>query len=167
MRVLISGAGIAGLSLALRLHQRGLDPVVVERALRLRDGGYALGLSDPGYHAAERMGIADALRAAHYVPGRLAYVDGRGRERFAIGGRTVERFVGPRQLSLMRGDIERVLHDRVRAFSDVRFGASIASLHAGRSGVRAALEDGTGIEADLVVGADGLHSKVRALRFGP
>ncbi len=67
----------------------------------------------------------------------------------------------------MRGDIERVLHDRVRAFSDVRFGASIASLHAGRSGVRAALEDGTGIEADLVVGADGLHSKVRALRFGP
>ncbi|MBD0275443.1 MAG: FAD-binding protein [Acetobacteraceae bacterium] len=117
-RVLISGAGIAGLSLALRLHQRGLKPIVVERAPRLRDGGYTLGLSDPGYHAAERMGIADALRAAHYVPGRLAYVDGRGRERFAIGGRTVERFVGPRQLSLMRGDIERVLHDRVRAFSE-------------------------------------------------
>ena len=63
MRVLISGAGIAGLSLALRLHQRGLEPIVVERAPRLRDGGYTLGLSDPGYHAAERMGIADALRA--------------------------------------------------------------------------------------------------------
>src|SRR5215217_2786712 len=152
-RVLISGAGIAGLSLALRLHQRGLKPIVVERAPRLRNGGYTLGLSDPGYHAAERMGIADALRAAHYVPGRLAYVDGRGRERFAIGGRTVERFVGRRQLNLMRGDIERVLHERVRAFSDARFGVSIASLHTGRSGVRAALEDGTGIEADLVVGA--------------
>ena len=167
MRVLISGAGIAGLSLALRLHQRGLDPVVVERAPRLRDGGYVLGLSDPGYHAAERMGIADALRAAHYVPGRLAYVDGRGRERFAIGGRTVERFVGPRQLSLMRGDIERALHDRVRAFSEVRFGASITALDEGRGGVRAMLEDGTEVEPDLVVGADGLHSKVRALRFGP
>ena len=167
MRVLVSGAGVAGLSLALRLHQRGLEPTVVERAPRLRDGGYTLGLSDPGYHAAERMGIADALRAAHHVPERLAYVDGRGRERFAIGGRTVERFVGPRQLSLMRGDIERVLHDRVRAFSEVRFGASIAALDGERGGVRAMLEDGTKVEADLVVGADGLHSKVRALRFGP
>ena len=47
MRVLISGAGIAGLSLALRLRQQGLAPVVVERSPGLRDGGYMLGLSDP------------------------------------------------------------------------------------------------------------------------
>ena len=64
MKVLISGAGIAGLSLALRLHQRGLTPFVVERSPGLRDGGYMLGLSDPGLDAAERMGVADALWAA-------------------------------------------------------------------------------------------------------
>ena len=64
MRVLISGAGIAGLSLALRLRQRGMTPIVVERSPRLRDGGYMLGLSGPGLDAAERMGVADALRAA-------------------------------------------------------------------------------------------------------
>ena len=169
MRILISGAGIAGLSLALRLHRRGLAPIVLERAPRLREGGYTLGLSDPGYDAAERMGIAEALRAAHHLPERLAYVDGRGRERFAIGRRTLDRFIGRRQLSLMRGDIERVLHDRVQAHSEVRLGASVASLDAapsGGGGVRAVLEDGTAIDCDLVVGADGLHSRVRALRFG-
>jgi 2-polyprenyl-6-methoxyphenol hydroxylase-like FAD-dependent oxidoreductase len=166
MRVLISGAGIAGLSLALRLHQRGLVPIVLERSPRLRDGGYTLGLSDPGYDAAERMGVAEALRAAHHLPARLAYLDGAGRERFSIGSRTLERFIGRRQLSLMRGDIERVLYDRVRAFSEVRFGASVASLDAGRNGVRAVLEDGSAVECDLVAGADGLHSRVRALRFG-
>jgi 2-polyprenyl-6-methoxyphenol hydroxylase-like FAD-dependent oxidoreductase len=78
MRVLISGAGIAGLSLALRLRQRGLTPVVVERSPALRDGGYMLGLSDPGLDAAERMGVADALRAARHMPRRLVYVDGTG-----------------------------------------------------------------------------------------
>ncbi len=66
MKVLISGAGIAGLSLAPRLRQRGLTPVV-ERSPRLRDGGYMLGLSDPGLDAADRMGVADALRAARHA----------------------------------------------------------------------------------------------------
>ena len=77
VKVLISGAGIAGLSLALRLKQRGLTPVVVERSPRLRDGGYMLGLADPGLDAAERMGVADALRAAR-----------RSNGWWAIGGST-------------------------------------------------------------------------------
>ena len=98
MRVLIAGAGIAGLSLALRLRQRGLAPIVVERSPRLRDGGYMLGLSDPGLDAAERMGVADALRAARHMPRRLAYVDGDGdgRERFVIDGPAIDRLVGER-----------------------------------------------------------------------
>ena len=58
---------------------RGRAPVVVERSPRLRDGGYMLGFSDPGLDAAERMGVADALRAARHMPRRLAYVDGARR----------------------------------------------------------------------------------------
>ena len=68
-----------------------------------------LGLSDPGLDAAERMGVADALRAARHTPRRLAYVDGDGRERFAIDGPAIARLVGPRQFNLLRGDIERAL----------------------------------------------------------
>ena len=167
MRVLISGAGIAGLSLALRLRQRGITPIVVERSPRLRDGGYMLGLSDPGLDAAERMGVADALRSARHVPRRLVYVGADGRERFAIDGPAIDGLVGPRQFNLLRGDIERALHERVRGEVEVRFGASVESLEEERGGVGVRLSDGQEIPCDLVVGADGLHSRVRALRFGP
>ena len=68
--MLISGAGIAGLSLALRLRQRSLAAVVVERSPRLRDGGYMFVLPDPGLDAAGRTGVADALRAARHMPRR-------------------------------------------------------------------------------------------------
>ena len=130
MKVLISGAGIAGLSLALRLHQRGLSPVVVERYPGLRDGGYMLGLSDPGLDAAERMGV-DALRAARHVPRRLVYIGPTGQERFAIDGLAIERLVGDREFNLMRGDIERALYERVRGEVEVRFGASVTLLGGG------------------------------------
>jgi 2-polyprenyl-6-methoxyphenol hydroxylase-like FAD-dependent oxidoreductase len=166
MKVLISGAGIAGLSLALRLHQRGLSPIVVERSPALRDGGYMLGLSDPGLDAAERMGL-DGLRAARHVPRRLVYVGPTGQERFAIDGLAIERLVGDREFNLMRGDIERALFDRVRGEVEVRFGASVNSLEETRGGIVVRLSDGEEIGCDLVVGADGLHSQVRALRFGP
>ena len=167
MRVLISGAGIAGLSLALRLRQRGVTPVVVERSPGLRDGGYMLGLSDPGLDAAERMGVADALRAARHMPRRLVYMDAAGRERFAIDARSIGRLVGERRFNLMRGDIERALHERVRGEVEVRFGASVESLDVAPDGVCVRLGDGAEVWCDLVVGADGLHSRVRALRFGP
>jgi 2-polyprenyl-6-methoxyphenol hydroxylase-like FAD-dependent oxidoreductase len=166
MKVLISGGGIAGLSLALRLHQRGLRPVVVERSPKLRDGGYMLGLSDPGLDAAERMGV-DELPAARHVPRRLVYVGPMGQERFAIDGLAIERLVGDREFNLMRGDIERALYDRVRGEVEIRFGASVASLQETRDGVVVRLSDGEEIGCDLVVGADGLHSQVRALHFGP
>jgi 2-polyprenyl-6-methoxyphenol hydroxylase-like FAD-dependent oxidoreductase len=166
IKVLISGAGIAGLSFALRLRQRGLSPVVVERSPELRDGGYMLGLSDPGLDAAERMGV-DELRAARHVPRRLVYVGPTGQERFAIDGVAIERLVGDREFNLMRGDIERALYDRVRREVEVRFGASVNSLEETRDGVVVRLSDGEEIGCDLVVGADGLHSQVRALHFGP
>ena len=68
MKVVISGAGIAGLSLALRLRQHGLIPIVVERSPHLRNGGYMLGLADPGLDAAERLGVADALKRTSTSP---------------------------------------------------------------------------------------------------
>jgi 2-polyprenyl-6-methoxyphenol hydroxylase-like FAD-dependent oxidoreductase len=167
VQVVISGAGIAGLSLALRLHQNGLVPIVIERSPNLRADGYMLGLSDSGYDAAEHMDIADTLKAAQYSPRHLLYVTSDGRARFALQGRALEVLVGERQLNLMRGDIERVLYERVHDALDIRFGRSLAALKQNGTKMLATLDDDTTLEADLVVGADGLHSKVRALAFGP
>jgi 2-polyprenyl-6-methoxyphenol hydroxylase-like FAD-dependent oxidoreductase len=167
MKVLISGAGIAGLSLALRLHQQGLEPVVVERSPTLRSVGYMLGLSDPGYDAGEHLGIAADLTAVQYLPQRLVYLGADGRKRLALEGRALEVLIGERQINLMRGDIERILYERVRDRLPIRFGASIAAFAQSAVGVTATLDTGKSIDADLLVGADGLHSRVRALAFGP
>src|SRR4051812_38410087 len=94
MRVLILGAGTAGSSLALRLCQRGFTPVVIECSPRLRNCGYVLGLSDPGLDAAERMGVADALRDARHMPWRLVYMGGDGPVELAIGGPALDRLTG-------------------------------------------------------------------------
>jgi len=167
MRVLISGAGIAGLSLALRLDQRGLMPVLVERSPTVRAGGYMLGLVDPGYDAAARMSIIEDLRKVRYAPQQLVYIDPDGTESFRLERRALASLAGARQLSLMRGDIERVLYAKVRDRAEFHFDRSIAAVEATPAGVVATLNDGTTLEADLVVGADGLHSRIRSLCFGP
>ncbi|MBN9563943.1 MAG: FAD-dependent monooxygenase [Alphaproteobacteria bacterium] len=155
------------MSLALRLCQRGLKPVIIEHSPTLRDGGYMLGLSDPGYDAAERMGVAEALGAAQYMPRRIAHIGADGRTKFALQGRSLDILAGERQLNLMRGDIERILYERLRDDAEFHFGASVATLDQAADGVRVRLDDATVIEADLAVGADGLHSNLRALAFGP
>jgi 2-polyprenyl-6-methoxyphenol hydroxylase-like FAD-dependent oxidoreductase len=75
--------------------------------------------------------------------------------------------VGERRFNLLRGDIERALYDRIRGEVEVRFGVSLESMEMTQSGVGVRLTNGEEVGCDLVVGADGLHSRVRALRFGP
>jgi 2-polyprenyl-6-methoxyphenol hydroxylase-like FAD-dependent oxidoreductase len=82
-------------------------------------------------------------------------------------GPAIDRLVGARKFNLMRGDMERALYERVRGEVEVRFGASVESVEESRDSVVVTLGSGEEMRCDLVVGADGLHSRVRALRFGP
>ncbi|MGN6770427.1 MAG: FAD-dependent monooxygenase [Rhizobiaceae bacterium] len=166
MRVLISGAGIAGLSLALRLGQRGLTPILVERSPTLRAAGYMLGLVDPGFDAVERLGIVEDLRPVQYAPQQIVYIGPDGKERWRLRDDALATLAGDRQLSLMRGDIERVLYNKICDGAEIRFGTSVEAIDASSARITAALTDGTGLDADLVVGADGLHSRIRSLCFG-
>jgi len=168
MRVIIVGAGIAGLTLALALRERGHEPIVLERSPRLRDEGYMIDFFGPGYDAAERLGLISELERIHYPIARLAYLDEDGREGFSLTYPALRhRLFDDRHFNFMRGALERVLHDRVAGTVDIRFGTTISSYDGERVRVRAFLSDGTVLEGDALVGADGIHSRVRSLAFGP
>lgn len=166
-RAIIIGAGIAGLAAALRLHQAGWQPVVIERAPGQRGGGYAVTFSDIGYDAAEAMGILPALQARHITPDQLNYIKPNGQLRFSVPGPTVRAMLGDRALNLLRGDIEDVLYQAVRDHADIRFGTTIRTVREEAGQVTVALSDGSVETADLLIGADGLHSATRRLVFGP
>ncbi|MEV0062053.1 FAD-dependent oxidoreductase [Nocardia sp. NPDC050718] len=165
-RAVIVGAGIAGLAAALRLRQQGWDVVVVERAPSRRSSGYLVNLHGPGYDAAERLGLLPALnpRDIGFFTSVLVHADGR--EKLRIPAAVAEAAVGDRALSLFRGDLESALYDAVAEFADIRFGTTVRAITQTPEEVDVTLSDDTHLRAELLVGADGVHSRVRELVFG-
>ncbi|MEV0332705.1 FAD-dependent oxidoreductase [Nocardia sp. NPDC050717] len=165
-RATVIGAGIAGLAAALRLRQEGWDVVVVERAPGRRSGGYLVNLHGPGFDAAERLGLVPALapRDIGFFTSVLVHADGR--EKLRIPAAVAEAAVGSRALSLFRGDLESALYAAVAEFADIRFGATVRAITQTPGEVDVTLDDGTRLRAELLVGADGVHSGVRELVFG-
>ncbi|SDM29733.1 FAD-dependent oxidoreductase [Allokutzneria albata] len=164
MKVVICGAGIAGLALAVRLTANGDDVVVVERAPSPRTQGYMIDFFGPGYEAAERMGLLPRLHELGYRVPRASYVDEDGRVRASLGFRRFARAINGGLVSIMRPDLELALREALRA--DLRFGTTVARVDNRADGVEVHLSDGTAVTADLLVGADGIHSPVREMIFG-
>jgi 2-polyprenyl-6-methoxyphenol hydroxylase-like FAD-dependent oxidoreductase len=161
VRVIICGAGIAGLTLANRLSALGVEVTVLERAEGPREQGYMIDFFGPGYDAIKAMGLLPKIEDVAYLVTEASFVDEQGRRR--VGVSLGSFAVGP-LLSIMRPDLERVLRERLRV--DIRFGVSPIAVTETHDGVRVTLDNGTEVEADLLVGADGIHSTVRRLVFG-
>ena len=160
--VLISGASVAGPALAYWLRRFGFNPTVVERSSQLRGGGYAVDFRGAAHLSVlERMGILAEIRHQQTHLAALTYVDQHNR---ALAKIPAEIFAG--DVEILRGDLGRILYEATRDDTEYLFGDSIKCLDQGPDGVRVTFERAAPRSFDLVVGADGLHSKVRQLVFG-
>ncbi|MCD0446967.1 FAD-dependent monooxygenase [Glycomyces sp. A-F 0318] len=165
-RAVVIGAGIAGQAAALRLHRAGWRTLVVERAPARRSSGYMVNLIGTGYDAVERLGLLPALAERDLGAFTSILVRADGSRKFAVPAAVVEAALGSRAMSVFRGDLETALHQAVRDTAEFRFGTTVQAVAQDGDGVEVALDDGTTERADLLVGADGLHSGVRRLVFG-
>lgn len=160
----IAGAGVAGLAYAWWLTRLGWRAVVVERAAHLRDGGYMMGLSGPGLLTARRMDLVPALREVERDIGENVYRDRRGREIMRIRYRDLLTELD--WITLRRTDLVQVLHAATRERADIRLATTVASHVQDTGGVDVALSDGSQLRADLLIGADGVRSSLRAAVSG-
>lgn len=122
MRVLISGGGIAGLTLAYWLHQYGISSVVIERADAVRRDGYAIDFLGTGYDVASRMGLIDRLSAQQIPFEALALVNKEGKQLARLDAQLLHTVTAGKYMALMHSTLEEALYEAVAGMVEVRFG---------------------------------------------
>ena len=163
LRVLVSGASIAGPSLAYWLDRYGCDVTIVEKAPEVRPGGQAIDFKGPIHLTVLRqMGILEAIQAASIPSEDGLIINSRGRKIGSSPG----AFIGG-DINIPRGEVARILYERTRDTCEYVFGDSITSLTQTANGVDVTFARRSDHTFDLVFGADGMHSNVRRLAFGP
>lgn len=162
LRVLVSGAGVAGPAAAYWLAAYGAEVTVVEIAPTLRTTGFAVDFrGETHLGVLKAMGVLDDLYAVQTHAGATARVDERDREMYRLPA----EFAGG-EVEVLRRDLSRILHDRAVDTVDYVFGRRIVELAQTPGDVRVTLSGGESRTVDLVIGADGIHSGVRGLAFG-
>ncbi|MGH9573223.1 MAG: FAD-binding domain [Candidatus Acidiferrales bacterium] len=167
MGVLISGAGIAGPTLAYWLAHYGIDSTIVEVAPKLRTGGYIIDFWGAGFDVADRMGLVPELLSKGYILQELKVVDPNGKQVAGFPIKSFSRITHGRYMSIPRSELSASIYGKIQNRVETIFGDSITSLEQDDKHVRATFEHACARDFDLVVGADGLHSRVRQLVFGP
>ena len=173
MKAVVVGAGIAGLVAARQLGLAGWDVELLEKSAVPRPDGYMMDFFGPGVEAAERIGLYLRLAAVAYHVEAAEYVDATGRPTCSLDYDQFARLAGGKVLSLLRPDMERAalaaLDDVAPGRVRVRYGAPVSRVWSDEDGVRVAIDGSPDVTvaADVLVGADGIHSAVRARVFGP
>ena len=167
MKVFINGAGIAGTALAYWLGRLGHDVTLVEHAPALRTGGFVVNLWGIGYDALEHMGLLPALLDMQHTTDELRMVDQAGRTRGGYPSSVLVKLARGRMATLARSDISATIYASLDDRVETRFGDSVTAVVDDGTRVHVHFEHAPPQEADLLIGSDGLHSRVRQLVFGP
>jgi 2-polyprenyl-6-methoxyphenol hydroxylase-like FAD-dependent oxidoreductase len=167
IRVLVTGASIAGPALAHWLCRRGAEVTVVEQAPGLRPGGQAVDARGVAKEVIRRMGLDAEVRAARTKTAGAYSVDADGNvlETHRVDDHDGDGYIS--EIEILRGDLSQLLYDDTREGVEYIFGDRIADLTQDTDGVDVVLAGGGRRRFDLVIGADGLHSALRAMVFGP
>lgn len=167
VKILVSGAGAAGQCVGYWLARHGFETTVVEQAPAPRIGGFATDLRGPAAEVADRMGIGDACREARVRLREIVRLDAHGDEVWKTDGNF--NAGGTDDIEILRDDLTSLLHSARETVDGLsyRFGDSVASIVQDQDGVDVTFVNSAPAHYDLVIGADGLHSNVRSLVFGP
>jgi salicylate hydroxylase len=168
--VIVIGGGIGGLAAALALLARGIDVEIHEQAPELKEVGAGIQISSNGTRVLYALGLERALKAVQVLPSRRVirhWSTGETWNWFDLGPTTAQRYGTP-HVMLHRGDLHSVLADAVRARKPdaVKLGRRCAHIAVEGEHAVVRFEDGESLRAAYVIGADGIHSKVRACLFG-
>lgn len=166
-RVLIVGGGIAGTTLAVALRRRGAEVEIAEITPNWSVSGIGIALTGPALRAVRELGLLDAIVVEGFGVSEVAGFDVDGTPRAVV---ELPRLTGPEYpatLGIMRPAVHRVLRRAVEeAGVDVRLGVTAEAIESGPNGVEARFTDGSAASYDLLVGADGIHSRIRRLVLG-
>lgn len=166
MRILVSGAGMAGLSAGINLGATGHDVTIVERANHLRVNGSPIDIRGDSLAIADKMGVLDDIRARQVdMSQRSCFVGENGDLVASLPIDDIND--SPNDLEIPREDLAHVLRNALTPSVTLTFNESIAELSDDGRGVDVRFASGDRDRYDLVVGADGMHSATRRMTFGP
>lgn len=164
MRVLISGAGPAGLTAAYWLRRYGYHPTIVERAPSLVVGGYKIDVRGAALQVLQQMGVHDAVLEAHTDMQGAMLVDKEGNVVHRMSGDDFGHRVGG-DIEIVRGNLCQILRDHLGDV-ELLFGDTVQDITQSADRVQVQFTNHGTREFDCVIGADGLHSNVRRIAFG-
>lgn len=165
--VLISGASIAGPTLAFWLDKFGYSVTVVERASGPRKGGYAVDLRGPAMEVVERMGVVPRLAKSHINVEKVTFLDGEGTPVGIIKPQAVSGGVVGRDLEVPRTALMETVLDAIGDGVKFIYNESIATIEQAADKVHVTFASGTAGDFDLVFGADGVNSSTRKRTIDP